>query len=98
MDIPSPVGGQADISPAVNDDPTMAAITQSAAVAGLLSEPKPLVAVSKAMDYQVAIQSASAIAEGVAAYCAPLEQALGLVDSLLHAASNFADVSIFHNQ
>jgi hypothetical protein len=72
---------------------------QSAAdAATLMLEPKTLAVVSKAVDGGIDIRSTTAAAETVAAYYAPLEQALRLVDSLLGVASKFADVCIFHDQ
>jgi len=62
-----------------------------------MPEPKALLAVSGVADNVAAIQSANATAETVAAYYAPLEQALGFVDCLLGAVSNFVDVSAFRD-
>ena len=78
--------------------PTPATVQSATSSANLMAEPNTLIAVSDVVDGVAAIQSANATAEAVATYYAPLEQALGFVDSLLGAVSNFADVSPFSLQ
>ena len=84
--------------PSLGYVPTTATVQSATSAANFMAEPNALVAVSEVGDGVAAIQSANATAEAVAAYYVPLEQALGFVDSLLGAVSNFTDVSPFRHQ
>jgi hypothetical protein len=89
---------EASPPPLVSQASAAATVQTATNTASLMLEPKALIAVSEVADGVAAIHSAYATAEAVANYYAPLEQALGFVDSLLGAVSNFADVSPFRNQ
>ena len=84
--------------PPLGHAPPPVTVQSTTSAANLMAEPNTLIAVSEVGDGVAAIQSANATAEAVAAYYVPLEQALGFVDSLLGAVSNFTDVSLFPHQ
>lgn len=86
--------------PSLNHDVAACVTTMQSAVnvVSAISEPKELTVVSEAVDCAITVQSAYATAEGVAAYYAPLGQALEFVDHLLGAVSTLADVSRFYIQ